>query len=156
MAIGEEADMADAVEAVGHGMLQEAADELVRGERHDLGPAVLAIVLPGKADLTIIELHQAAVGDGDAVGVAAEIAEHLLRPGERRLGVDDPLDPGQGIELGGEAGRLGQGGEHTGKAEFAPGVGGAQLLQKPGGQAIQRAWSGEIPPPGTMQCRCGW
>ena len=31
MAIGEEADMADAVEAVGHGMLQEATDELVRG-----------------------------------------------------------------------------------------------------------------------------
>jgi len=67
----------------------------------------------------------ATVGDGDAVGVAAEIAEHLFGPGERRLGVDDPLDPGQGVELGGKAGRLGQGGERAGKAEFALGEGGA-------------------------------
>ena len=36
MAVGEEADMADAVEAVGQGVQQEAADELVGVERHDL------------------------------------------------------------------------------------------------------------------------
>ena len=143
--------MADAVEAAGHGMLQEAANELVRGERHDLGPAVLAIVFPGEADLTVIEPHQAAVGDGDAVGVAAKIAEHLLRPGERRFGVDDPLYPGQGVELSGKAGRLGQGGERAGKAEFTLGKGSAQLLQEHSAEAAgqqthrqkEAGWAGD-------------
>ncbi len=82
MAVGEEADVTGAVKAVGQRMLQEATDELVGRERHDLGPAVLAIVLPGKADLTIVKADQAAVGDGNAMGVAAEVAEHLLGPGE--------------------------------------------------------------------------
>src|SRR3954454_16866880 len=67
MAIGEEADVADTVETIGQGMLQEAADELVGRERHDLGPGVLAIVLPGEADLTVGEPHQAAVGDVNAM-----------------------------------------------------------------------------------------
>ena len=65
MAVGEEADVADPVEAVGHGVLQEAADELVGWERHDLGVAVLPIVLPGEADLAVVEPDQASVGDGD-------------------------------------------------------------------------------------------
>ena len=39
MAVGEEAVVADAMEAVGQGVQQEAADELVGVERHDLGLA---------------------------------------------------------------------------------------------------------------------
>ena len=50
MAVGEKAEVADAVEAVGQGVQQEAADELVGVERHDLGLAVMAIVLPAEAD----------------------------------------------------------------------------------------------------------
>ena len=34
----------------------------------------------------------AAVGDGDAMGVAAEIGENLRGSAERPLGVDDPCD----------------------------------------------------------------
>ena len=49
MAVGEEAVVADAMEAVGQGVQQEAADELVGVERHDLGLAVMAIVLPAEA-----------------------------------------------------------------------------------------------------------
>jgi len=92
MAVGEKSDVSDPVEAVGDGVLKEAADEFVGREPHDLGFAVLAIVLPGEADLAVVEPDQAAVGDGDAVRVAGEIPEHLLGPGKRRLGVDDPCD----------------------------------------------------------------
>ena len=130
MAIGEEADVADPVEAVGHGVLQEAADEFVSGERHHLGLAVLAIVFPGEADLAVVEPDQAAVGDGDAVSVAGEIAEHLLGPGERGLAVDDPIDLGQCVEVGGEGSGVGQGGESAGEAEFTGREGGAHLLQE--------------------------
>ena len=94
MTIGEETDVADAVEAVGHGVLQKTADEFVGWQRHYFGLAVLAIVLPGEADLPILEPDQTAVGDGDTVGVAGEIAEHLFGPGKRRLGEDDPVDLG--------------------------------------------------------------
>ena len=33
------------------------------------------------------------VGDGHAVGVTAEIAEHLPRSAERRFGIDHPIVP---------------------------------------------------------------
>jgi hypothetical protein len=46
MVVGHEAKMADAMEAVGQRVKQEAADELVRLEPHDFCRAVLAVVLP--------------------------------------------------------------------------------------------------------------
>src|SRR5438270_11681524 len=50
MAVGEIAVVADAVEAVGQDVKQEATNELVGGERHDLAFVVMAIVLPEEAD----------------------------------------------------------------------------------------------------------
>ena len=46
MAVGHEAEMADAMEAIGQRVKKEAADELVGLEFHDLCRAVLAVVLP--------------------------------------------------------------------------------------------------------------
>jgi len=115
MAVGEKSDVSDPVEAVGDGVLKEAADEFVGREPHDLGFAVLAIVLPGEADLAVVEPDQAAVGDGDAVRVAGEIPEHLLGPAKRRLGVDDPVDLGQSFQPSGEGGGIGRSCERPGK-----------------------------------------
>ena len=42
-------------------------------------------------DTLLVEGDQAAVGDGNAVGVARQIGEHGLGPAERPLCVDDPL-----------------------------------------------------------------
>ena len=42
-------------------------------------------------DTLLVEGDQAAVGDGNAVGVARQIGEHGLGPTERPLCVDDPL-----------------------------------------------------------------
>jgi len=90
--VGEEAEMANAVEPIRYGVQQEPPHELIGGERHHLGLAVVAVVFPGEADLTIVEPPQPAVGDGDAMGVAAQIGQHLLGAGERTLGVDHPCD----------------------------------------------------------------
>jgi hypothetical protein len=66
--------VADAVQALGQYVDEEAADELVYGERHALVSiaALDAVVLPLEGDALLIEGDQAAVGDGDTVGVARQ------------------------------------------------------------------------------------
>jgi len=96
--------VADAVEALGQDVEQEAADELVRRERHGL--VAIApfepIVLPCEGDAVVVGRDQATVGDRDAVGVARQIGEHGLRSGERSLGVDEPPRRPERGEEGGE------------------------------------------------------
>jgi hypothetical protein len=53
VAIGEESEVANAMEAVGQGVEQEAPDELVGLQTHGLDGAAVAIVLPGKGDMTV-------------------------------------------------------------------------------------------------------
>src|ERR1700681_564629 len=74
---GEEAVVADAVEARRQDMHQKAADELVRGKRHHLVVSLLAfetIILPLEGNVLVVGRDQAAVGEGDAVGVARKVA----------------------------------------------------------------------------------
>ena len=59
-------------------------------------------VAPTKGDLAAVERDQSVVGDGHAMSVAAEIAEHVLGAAERGFGVDDPIFPKQWPEPGGE------------------------------------------------------
>lgn len=63
--------VANAVEPVRQYVEQKAAHELANGEIHDLVlvVAILAIVLPAKTDMVVVEIEQSAVGDGDTVGV---------------------------------------------------------------------------------------
>ena len=56
--------------------------------------------------------NEPVVGDGDPVGVAAEIIEHLLRATERALDIDNPRPSGlcrRGFAGGGMAGGSGDG-----------------------------------------------
>jgi hypothetical protein len=69
-------------------MKQKAANELVWLQPHDLLGAILTIILPGEGDVIVVEHFDAVVGDGDAMGVAAEIGENLGGPAERLLGVE--------------------------------------------------------------------
>jgi hypothetical protein len=87
---GEEAIVADAVEPTRQGVEQEAADELVSGDGHDLLAvrAALAIILVTEGDPGIVEADKATVRYGNAVGVARQIGEDRFGAGERRLGVD--------------------------------------------------------------------
>ena len=55
MAVGEEAVVPDAMEAVRQGVQEKAADELVGGKRHDLGLAVVAIIHPTEGDTAIAD-----------------------------------------------------------------------------------------------------
>jgi len=86
--------VANAVEALGQHVQKKAADELVRVKPHGFPTArpVDAIVLPAERDAGVGGCDEAAVGDGDPVGAAGQIAQDLLRSRERGLAVDDPCD----------------------------------------------------------------
>src|SRR5438067_12928979 len=118
-AVGEIAVVADAMEAVRQNVEQEAADELVGAKGHHLLLVVVAIILPAEADPALGKTDQAAVGDGDAMGIAAEIIEHLLGSAERALGVDDPANGAQRPQPGSEHGWRGQARQIAKEAEFA-------------------------------------
>src|SRR5262245_51076761 len=94
---GKEPVVADAVEALGQHVYQEAPDELLRVKSHRL-PAVGtvdAIILPAERDAGVVSCNEAAVRDSDPMGVTGEIAQHLLGSCERRLAIDHPVDAPQ-------------------------------------------------------------
>ena len=90
--VGEEAKVTDPAEAARQDVQQETPDELADGQGHDLGMLRVPVVLPAEANLFVRQGDEPTVGNGDPVRVAAQILEHLLRPAERPLGIDDPFD----------------------------------------------------------------
>jgi hypothetical protein len=66
----------------------------------------------------MLESHEAVVGDGYAMGIAGEIAEHMMGAAERWLGVDDPVLTEQGTQEGAEGLLVGQGLKSSGEGEW--------------------------------------
>jgi hypothetical protein len=99
-AIGQEPEGADADKAAGQDVEQEAAQELLRTERHPSLPLLISvgIILPAESNLIMLESHEAVVGDGHAMGVAGEIAEYMMRTAEGGFGVDHPVLTEQGTQ----------------------------------------------------------
>jgi hypothetical protein len=65
----------------------------------------VGIIAPEEADALPVEGGDAVVADSHAMGVAAKIAEHMLRSAEGRLGMDVPfLLPSLWISCWNEAG----------------------------------------------------
>src|ERR1017187_9630931 len=62
------------------------------------------------------------VGDGHAVSVTAQIAEHLARPAESRFGIDDPIPPVEAAQPLAELFRIGECGGRSGAAELLTAV----------------------------------
>jgi hypothetical protein len=91
IAIGEEAEIANTLEPVGKYVKQEPTDEFVSAKRHRLDVVAIAIILPAKLNLAVIDIEQAIVGDGDAMRVSCDILEDFFRPGKGSLGVDHPI-----------------------------------------------------------------
>src|SRR5262249_30914892 len=54
-----------------------------------------AVVLAAEGDAAIVASNETAIGDGDAVGVARQIAQDGLGSRERVFAVDHPLDAAQ-------------------------------------------------------------
>ena len=90
--------MADADEAFGEQVQQEAAQKLIERQGHQLVFMVVSGIAPAKGDLVIRERDESVVGDGDAVGVVAQITECLLGASEGLFGVNVPVVSEQGSD----------------------------------------------------------
>jgi hypothetical protein len=101
--IGQEPERADADKASRQDVEQEAAQELLRTERHHSLLITVGIILPTESNLVILESHEAVIGDGHAMSVTGEIAEHMMGTAEGGLGVDDPVLTEQGAQEGAES-----------------------------------------------------
>jgi len=101
---GQQAVMPDAVEPVGQDMDQEAANELRRGQPHDLLSVSKfdAVILPTEGNGLGIRADQAGVGDSDAVRVSAQVSENGLRAAKGRFGIDHPFNLSEPGEPGGK------------------------------------------------------
>src|SRR5258708_14763471 len=130
VAVGHEAEVADARETIGQRMKKEAADELVGSELHDLCRAGVAVVFPGEGDMLLVEGDDPAVGDCDAMGIAAEIGENLCGTAKWSLGVDDPADASHGDEVSCEGSRLDQGCEIAEEVQSAGVEGRGQTFEE--------------------------
>src|SRR5439155_13450355 len=87
----EETEVANAHEAARQEMRQEATQELIDRQSHDPLAIVVSGISPSESNAAVSEGKQSVVGDGDAMGVGAEIAQHVFWAAEGRLGVDDPI-----------------------------------------------------------------
>jgi len=106
--VGEEAEVANAHEAAWQQVQEEAAQELFDRQGHE--PLLVAVggITPAESDVAVSQSNQAAVGNGDAMSVSAEIAQHMFGPAERPFAVDDPVVTEQYPQPGGEGARFRQ------------------------------------------------
>ncbi len=99
-------------------MLKKAAQELFMSERHGPLLAVMGIVLPAKGHFVFIHREQSMIRDGNAMGVASQVLQHVLRSTKRRLSVHDPVLPEQSAKKGSERFLLHQGAARSVKHEL--------------------------------------
>ena len=65
-------------------------------------------IFPAKEDLIVGKSNETMVGDGDAMGIVAEIAQHMFRAAEWSFGVNDPVMMEQQPKPGCEGSGLGE------------------------------------------------
>ena len=92
-------------------------------------PLLVFIVLVGEADLSVFEFFQPVVGDGDTMGIAAQIIEDPIRAAEWRLGVDHPFTVMERRQIPGEAFGIRQFLQFAVELQFACRVGLLQIAE---------------------------
>jgi hypothetical protein len=96
--VGQKAEVADAHEARGKHVEQEAAQELLDRQGHQALLVTVGGVSPAKGNLSALEGDEAVIGDRHAVGIAAEVAENMFGTTEGRFAVDHPVVTEEGAE----------------------------------------------------------
>jgi hypothetical protein len=143
VALGKEAVVTDAMEAVGQDVEEKATDELVRGKPHDAAAAAAAIILIGERHLIVIDGDKSRIGDRGAMRVAGEIGQYALGAAEGRLGVDDEGALPQRAHTFGERGGLGKRDQVAEETEFASTESGFQAVEEQTAEGVRQGADGE-------------
>jgi hypothetical protein len=80
------------------------------------------VILPAKGDVFTVKSQESVIGDGDPMRISAEVAEHLHRTAESRLGVHYPILSVQPPQKLMELFRIGRSGSWPGTAEPFPAI----------------------------------
>ena len=116
--VAEEAVVPDPHEAFGKDMEEEASDELFGGKSHRSLAVAVAVVSPKEGDVPVLHFEEPMVGDGDAMGIPAEVVEGLFRCGKGSFGVDTPFFLAGLTEESPESLEVGEGLQFPRKLEF--------------------------------------
>ena len=127
--ITEQPVMAQALEAAGEHMQQEAPDELGGWEGHHLDRIAVPIIAPAEVDDAVLQGHEALMADGNPMRIPPEIRDHLLRPREGRLGIDDPVLLPDGVQPLGKRDGLRQRRCPRGKLQLPVGEGSVEAVE---------------------------
>jgi hypothetical protein len=109
LAIGEESTVSDSHESLGEDVEEESPEEFHGIEGHGALLVALSVVLPGEADVAVLEGEEALVGDRDPVGVTGEIFENLMRTPKGWFGIDNPVPLPKGSQKPFPVVRVGEG-----------------------------------------------
>ena len=77
---------------------QQTPQELHGVQRQGAQAVATLVILVAEGHLAMLEGHETVIGDGDAVGIAGQVLEHMLGVLDGLFGVDDPLLVAQGGE----------------------------------------------------------
>ena len=176
VAVGQPAEVADADKAGRQDVEEEAAEELDGVEGEHFFPTAVTVILPAEPDTAVFDLQEAVVGECDAVSVASEVLNDLGGAAEWALGIDDPALTAGRTQPAVEGFWIGERGQIAKETELSLLKGQPQCVLEQMAEAsaenfdreeevlamflrataaIQCWPSGERPPPGTTQCRCG-
>ncbi len=100
--------MPDLVEPGRQHVHQEPPDKLLGAQRHHFFLVVVLAVLVSEGDLSVSDVEDSPVADGDAVGVPAEVLEHLFGATHRGFCVGHPSGFVQFAQQGFERAVLGK------------------------------------------------
>ena len=106
MPVGEESEVADTHEATWEQVKEEAAQELLDGQRHESLLVAMGGISPAERNVVFGESDQPAVGDSHAMCIRSEIAQRVFRSSEWRLGIDNPVVAEQDSQPGGKGARF--------------------------------------------------
>ena len=120
--VGEEAVIADALQADGDYVLEEEADKVIGGDGHHFKAAGVAIIFVLEGNAAILEGQQAAVGNGHAMSVAAEIFQDVQRSAKGRFGINHPFLVMERSQVAGKGGGVAERCQIAEELEFAGGI----------------------------------
>src|SRR5260370_39538190 len=103
----------------------------------------MAVILPTKRNLTILQAHETLIGNGHAMGIAAQVFQHLLGSAEGGLGVNHPVGFAQGGQIAGESEGIAQRFPLAEEMELAVGVSLFQSVEEEAPEQIAEDANGE-------------